>query len=77
MLDSIIRTLVPLIVGVVVGQAARVGLDLPSEAVAAIVTPAATAVYYVAARWVEQHAPQVGRALLSAGLVGRSPEYRR
>ncbi|TDD88346.1 hypothetical protein [Actinomadura rubrisoli] len=71
----LIRTLVPLLVGVIVGQAARVGLDLDPTAVYAIVTPAATLVYGLVSRWIELHVPAAGRVLLAAGLTRQSPEY--
>ena len=73
--DSIIRTVVPLIVGVILAQAARIGLDLPAGAVEEIVTVVAATVYYAAARWLEQRYPALGRILLSAGLARRSPVY--
>lgn len=73
--DSIIRTVVPLIVGVVLAQAARIGLDLPAGAVEEIVTVVAATVYYAAARWLEQRWPALGRVLLSAGLSRRAPVY--
>ncbi|MFI0484900.1 hypothetical protein [Actinomadura sp. 9N215] len=72
----LIRTLVPLLVGVVVGQAARLGLDLDEAAVYAIVTPAATLLYGVASHWVETHYPQAGRFLLALGLTSKTPEYK-
>ncbi|WP_433329933.1 hypothetical protein [Spirillospora sp. CA-294931] len=77
MYDSIIRTTVPLIVAVLLGQAARVGLDLDPGAVTSIVTTVIGAVYYTAARALEQHMPTAGRVLLSAGLATRAPEYHR
>ncbi|WP_329520489.1 hypothetical protein [Spirillospora sp. NBC_01491] len=75
MYDSIVRTVVPLIVGVLVGQAARIGLDLDATAVTAVVTPAVTAVYYAAARWIETRYPAAGRVLLSLGLARGVPAY--
>jgi hypothetical protein len=60
---------------VIVGQAARVGLDLPDGAVSEVVTVVAIAAYYVIARWVEQYWPGVGRILVSAGLSVRQPVY--
>lgn len=38
MYDSVIRTVVPVIVGVLLGQAARIGLDLPAGAVTEVLT---------------------------------------
>lgn len=74
MRDYIIRTLVPLIVGVIVGQAARIGLELDPVAVTTIVTPAATLAYAYAARLLEQHIP-AARVLLGLGLARRTPTY--
>lgn len=78
MYASIVRTVVPVIVGILVAQAARVGLDLPESAVTEIVTVVVTAVYYAASRFVEEYvSPLTGRLLLSAGLSGERPEYRK
>ena len=48
MLASIIRTAVPVIAGVLLGWAAKIGLDLPSGAVTEIVTAVLTTAYYAA-----------------------------
>lgn len=78
MLASIIRTLVPVVVGVLLGWAAKVGFDLPAGAVTEVVTVALTTVYYAVARLLEQEWPQVGRFLLSLGLTkAGSPQYAR
>ena len=73
MLPSIIRTVVPVIVGVLLGQAARLGLDLPAGAVTEIVTVAVTAAYYAIVRAIEQRVPAVG-VLLG---YPRAPKYRK
>lgn len=75
MYDSVIRTVVPLVVGVLLGQAARIGLDLPAGAVTEVVTVVVTGAYYAVARLVEQRWPALGRVLLSAGLARRTPVY--
>lgn len=75
MYDSVIRTVVPVIVGVLLGQAARIGLDLPAGAVTEVVTVVVTGAYYAVARLVEQRWPALGRVLLSAGLSRRAPMY--
>ncbi|MFO7275215.1 MAG: hypothetical protein DIU55_010120 [Bacillota bacterium] len=75
MYDSIVRTVVPVIVGVLLGQAARIGLDLPAGAVTEVVTVVVTGAYYAVARLVEQRWPALGRVLLSAGLARRAPVY--
>ena len=72
---SIIRTIVPIIVGALLGWALKVGLDLPSGAVSQIVTVVVTAAYYAIARLLEQKWPEVGRWLLAAGLTARKPVY--
>lgn len=75
MLASVLRTVVPVIVGVILGQAARLGFDLPQGWVTEVVTVALTTGYYAAGRWVEQTYPGIGRLLLSAGLSKRAPTY--
>lgn len=75
MLASIIRTIVPVIVGVLLGWAAKVGLDLPEGPVTELVTVAITGVYYAIGRWLEQRWPAVGRWLLAAGLTKKQPDY--
>jgi multisubunit Na+/H+ antiporter MnhB subunit len=74
-LASILRTVVPVVVGTLLGLAAKVGLDLPGGAVAALVTVVLTAAYYWLARLVEQTWPAVGRYLLALGLTGKQPLY--
>ncbi|MGI5233785.1 hypothetical protein [Actinoallomurus sp. CA-142502] len=76
MLDSITRTVVPLIVGHLLAWAAMIGLNLPGGAVTEIVAVILTTAYYALARWVEQRWPGLGRVLLSAGLARRqAPLY--
>ena len=75
MYDSIIRTVVPLVVALVLGQAARIGLDLDEGAVTSIVTAVLGFAYYSVSRWVEVHYPAVGRVLLSLGLAKGVPAY--
>jgi len=75
MLASIIRTIVPVIVGVLLGWAAKVGLSLPEGPVTELVTVAITGVYYGIGRWLEQRWPTVGRWLLAAGLTKKQPAY--
>lgn len=73
---SIVRTLVPFLVAVVIGQAARVGLDLDEGAVTQIVTAVVFAAYYSGARWLEANvSDKVGRALLSLGTTRKQPTY--
>jgi len=75
MLASIIRTVVPVIVGVLLGWAAKVGLNLPEGAVTQVVTVVITGAYYALGRWLEQRWPAVGRWWLAAGLTKKQPDY--
>lgn len=75
MIDSILRTLVPVIVGHLLAWAAMVGLSLPEGAVTEIVAVVLTAAYYALGRWIEQPWPGFGRVLLSIGLARRTPVY--
>ncbi|MEV0660117.1 hypothetical protein ACIBI3_02410 [Actinomadura luteofluorescens] len=78
MFASIVRTVVPMVVGVIVGQAARIGLDLDQATVTSIVTVVAGYVYYHAARLLEEHYPAAGRVLLALGLTSATnPTYSR
>lgn len=73
MLPSIIRTFVPVVVGVIVGQAARIGFDLDAGAVTAIVTVVVATVYHAAVRWLETRWPGLGVLLGWA----KAPSYRK
>lgn len=75
MLASIIRTVVPVIVGVLLGWAAKVGLNLPEGPVTEIVTIVITGAYYALGRWLEKRWPAVGRWMLAAGLTKKKPDY--
>lgn len=75
MLPSVIRTIVPVIAGVLIGWAARAGLDLPEGPLAEILTVVITGAYYGLGRWLEQRWPAVGRWWLAAGLTKRQPDY--
>lgn len=78
MYASVIRTVVPLVVALVLGQAAKVGLDLDEGAVTSIVTAVIGAAYYTVARVIEEQWPAAGRVLLSAGLTNAgTPQYVR
>ncbi|MFI6516861.1 hypothetical protein ACIBF1_14970 [Spirillospora sp. NPDC050679] len=76
MLDSLIRTVVPLVVGVLLAQAAKIGFDLPEGAVTEVAAAVVTAAYYLAARLVERRSARAGRVLLGLGLARRTPVYR-
>lgn len=60
---SIVRTIVPVIVGAIVSYLATIGVTLPDDVMSAlsvIITAAASAAYYVAVRWLEQKWPHLG-----------------
>lgn len=75
MFASLLRTIVPVIVGILLGWAAKVGFDLPAGAVTEIVTVVITAAYYLIVRVLEQEWPIVGRWLLALGLPVGQPTY--
>lgn len=77
MYDSVIRTVVPLVVTLILGWAAKVGLGLPSDALTIVVTAVIGFVYYTVARVVEQRWPAWGSALLALGMTTRQPTYMR
>ena len=56
---SIKRTLVPIWAAVVVAQAARVGVDLPGDAVSDIILAVVASVYYTSVRVLETRYPQL------------------
>ncbi|MEU5383209.1 hypothetical protein [Kitasatospora cineracea] len=69
---SLLRTGVPALVGWLVALAARYGLDLDPAALAGIVAPAASFVYYAVFRLAEEHlSPKFGWLLGYA----RPPQY--
>lgn len=66
---SLIRTVVPIIVGSVVGWLGARGIDVEPEAVGALtagIGALAGAIYYAGARWLEQRWPILGHLLGSA-----------
>lgn len=68
---SLRRTLVPIVVGFLLSQAARAGLNLPADQLTGVVEALITGVYYSALRIVEMRWPQVG--ILLGAL--RQPRY--
>ncbi|WP_200302216.1 hypothetical protein [Streptomyces adelaidensis] len=77
---SFMRTLVPIVAGLVLGAAARIGLDLDDATTAAYVTAALTAGYYALFRAVEELAERMAwqpLQLLAGVLLGwaRPPQY--
>ncbi len=77
---SVMRTLVPLVAGLLLGWAARIGLDLDDTTVTAQVTAGLTAAYYAAFRALEEaaeklHVPWL-RTLAGVALGwARPPQY--
>ena len=60
---SIVRTVVPVIVGAIASYLITLGVTLQEDVMAAlsvIITAAATAIYYIVIRWLEQKFPKVG-----------------
>lgn len=57
---SVIRTLVPLVVGTVVSFLAENGLDLDQEQITAWLIPLVVGVYYAVARFIELKVPAAG-----------------
>lgn len=60
---SLIRTIVPIVVGFVITQAARIGIELDSVSVGMIVTSVVSGVYYTVARLLEKKNPKAGLLL--------------
>lgn len=72
--DYPVRALVPMLVGLVVAQAARIGLDLDEAAVTPVVAAIVAYGYAVVARWLEQRVPSL-RVLLGLGIVREVARY--
>lgn len=68
---SIIRTVVPVVVGSAITWLAARGVDIDGQAVASAVTTIATAVYYGIVRAAESRWPRAGWLLG----VARAPRY--
>lgn len=60
---SIVRTVVPYLVGFVVAQGAKRGLDIDAAEVTPIVTVVVGTVYYAVVRKIEETKPGVGKLL--------------
>ena len=77
---SMLRTVVPVVAGLLLGWAARVGWDLDDAQVTAVVTSALTAVYYAVFRLLEEAAERLHVPWLrtAAGVLlgwARPPQY--
>lgn len=71
-LASIIRTVVPVVVGVLVAAAAKVGFHLTDDTFTGVITTGVTAIYYAGVRWLEVNVtPKLGWLLGKAG----APKY--
>jgi len=71
LLVSLRRTLVPVVVGFLISQAARAGLDIPAEELTGVLEALVTGGYYAVVRIAEQYAPALG-ILLGAS---KQPRY--
>jgi hypothetical protein len=69
---SVRRTVVPVIVGIVLAQAARANLTLPADHVAGLVEAVFITGYYTVVRAVERYIPEAG-VLLGAFI---QPHYK-
>lgn len=79
---SLMRTVVPIVAGLLLGLAARVGLDLDDATVTAYVTAGLTAGYYALWRALEELAERIGWEPLRtlAGLLlgwAKPPQYEQ
>ena len=71
LLISLRRTLVPVVVGFLLSQAARAGFDIPADQLTGVLEALVTGGYYAVVRIAEQYAPGLG-VLLGAS---RQPRY--
>ena len=71
LLTSLRRTLVPIVVGFLLSQAARAGFSIPAEQLTGVIEALVTGSYYAVVRIVEQYWPAAG-VLLGAS---RQPRY--
>jgi hypothetical protein len=69
---SIVRTLVPVVVGSVLAALASVGLDLPEGLVTEVVAAVIITLYYAAVRVLEEHVSPAWGWLLG---VAKVPKY--
>lgn len=63
---SLRRTLVPVLAGVLLAQAARVGLAIPEEALVGVLEAVVIGIYYTGLRLLETRFPKVGYLLGAA-----------
>lgn len=74
MRDYLVRTLTPILVGVVIALAARLGLEVDAADASIVVAGAVAYGYALAARWLEQRYP-AARVLLGLGIARRTARY--
>jgi len=60
---SIVRTVVPFIVGTAITLAAKWGLDIDADALTPIATVVVGAAYYAVVRKIEENRPEIGKLL--------------
>ena len=72
---SVRRTVVPVLVGIVLAQAARANLTLPAEHVQGVVEAVFIMAYYALVRAVERYVPEAG-VLLGAFIQPRYTDDR-
>ena len=68
---QVVRTLVPVVAGLLIAKLARAGLDVPADAVVGAVEAVAIAAYYTVFAALERRFPSLGVFL---GMVG-APTY--
>ena len=57
---SLRRTLVPIVVGFLLAQAARAGFDIPADQLTGVIEALITGVYYSVVRFIEMKYPGAG-----------------
>jgi hypothetical protein len=60
---SLIRTIVPIIVGFLLTQLTRLGVAIDNATLATLVTAVLSGTYYTAVRWLESKVPALGKLL--------------
>lgn len=73
---SVRRSVVPVIAGVLLAHAARLGLSIPEDALVGVLEGLVISTYYVVLRLAERHVPALGW-LLGALAIPTYPDERR
>jgi len=63
LLYSIRRTVVPIVAGFLLSQAARVGFDIPQDDLVGVLESLVTGAYYIVVRLAEERLPALGLLL--------------